>query len=236
MPQIALFLLTCGLSRYMWSVNTSVARVVISLTILGFLFYIGIVAAGMSSYECPFQTPVSIALRHLRDSETARKLLSSLPLANIISLFYTALRNTPRLLASLSLPNTASLIYATWMDVQQGLVSAPRRSHDITRQPLSWGFSVSDILSSIRRTARKIGHRVIILLLQVDRAFWNAKQRLAQEIRIFRRAGLLPTSTRDAYHVSYNIPGLRVRVWNLEGIRRQNADSASCVCSPPKYH
>ena len=115
MLQIALFLLTCGLSRYMWSVNTSVARVVISITVLDFLFCIGIVAAGMSSYECPFQTPVLIALRHLRDSETARKLLSSLPLANIISLFYTALRNTPRLLASLSLPNTASLIYATWM-------------------------------------------------------------------------------------------------------------------------
>jgi len=31
MLQIALLLLTCGLSRYMWSVNTSVAGVVISL-------------------------------------------------------------------------------------------------------------------------------------------------------------------------------------------------------------
>jgi len=230
MLQIALFLLTCGLSRYMWSVNTSVARVVISLTVLGFLFYIGIVAAGASSYECPFQTPVSIALRHLRDSETVRKWLSRLSLTNIIPFFYTARQNTPRLLASLSLPNTTSFIYATWMDAQQGLVSASRRAHDITRQPLSWEFSVSGILSGIRRTARKIGHRIIILLLQMDRAFGNAKQRLAQEIRMFKRAGLLPTSTRDAYHVSHNIPGLRLRVWNLEGIRRQNAESASCVC------
>ena len=39
MLQIALFLLTCGLSRYMWSVNTSVARVVTSFTVLSFLFY-----------------------------------------------------------------------------------------------------------------------------------------------------------------------------------------------------
>ena len=31
------------------------------------------------------------------------------------------------------------------------------------RRPLSWEFSVSGILSGIRHTARKIGHRVIIL-------------------------------------------------------------------------
>ena len=70
MLQIALLLLTCGLSRYVWSVNVSVGRVVISFTALGVLFYIAVVAAGTSSYECPFQTPVSIGLRHLRDSET----------------------------------------------------------------------------------------------------------------------------------------------------------------------
>jgi len=55
MLQIAL--LTCGLSQYMWAINTSVARVITSFTALGILFYVGIVAAGTSSYECPFQTP-----------------------------------------------------------------------------------------------------------------------------------------------------------------------------------
>ena len=45
MLQIAL-LLACGLSRYIWSVNTSVARIVVSFTVLGVLFYIGIVVAG----------------------------------------------------------------------------------------------------------------------------------------------------------------------------------------------
>ena len=117
--QIALLLLTCGLSRHMWSVNTSVARVVISLTILGFLFYLAIVVAGASSYECPFQTPASMTLRHLRDSEAVRKWLSTLSPLNVISLIYTACRNTPKLLASPSLPNTASLIYATWMDIDR---------------------------------------------------------------------------------------------------------------------
>ena len=76
--QIALLPLTCGLSRYMWSVNISVARVVISFPALGILFYVGIVAAGISSYECPFQTPASAALRYLSDSGTTRRLLASL--------------------------------------------------------------------------------------------------------------------------------------------------------------
>ena len=63
MLQISLLLLACGLCRRMWSVNTSVACTLIILTGLGVLFYIGIVIAGMSSYACPFQTPVSTGLR-----------------------------------------------------------------------------------------------------------------------------------------------------------------------------
>jgi hypothetical protein len=78
MLQIALLLLTCGLSRYVWSINTSVGRVVLSFTVLGVLFYIAVVVAGTSSYECPFQTPASIGLRHLRDSKTARRLSARL--------------------------------------------------------------------------------------------------------------------------------------------------------------
>jgi len=230
MLQIALFLLTCGLSRYMWSVNTSVARVVVFFTVIGFLFYIGIVVAGTFSYECPFQTPASIALRHLRDSETARKWLSILSPLNVISPTCTALRDTRKLLASLSLPSAASLR----MDARQGFTSASRRAHDITRQPLSWDFFVSGTLSGIRRAATKIGHRAIIMLLQMDRAFGNAKQRLGQGIRRFGDAGLLPTSTRDAHHrqpfVFHSGPGMRLRVWNLEGVRRQNVDNARCVC------
>jgi len=232
MLQIALLLLTCGLSRYMWSVNTSVARVIISSTVLGFLFYLVIMVAGTSSYECPFQTPASMALRDLRDNKTVRKWLSSLSLLNIISLIYTARKNTPKLMARVSLPNPASLIYATWMDAQQGIILASHRARDIVRRPLSWKFSVSGILSGIRRTATKIGHQVIILLLQMDRALGNANQRLGQEIRGFGRVGLLPTSTGDVFHqpfVSHNGPGLRLRIWNLEDIRRQNGDNARCV-------
>ena len=63
MLQVALLLLACGLCRYMWSINTSVAYILITLTGLGVAFYVVVVIAGTSSYACPFQTPISIALR-----------------------------------------------------------------------------------------------------------------------------------------------------------------------------
>ena len=65
MLQVALLFLACGLCRHMASINASVAGVLITLTGLGFLFYLGIVVAGASSYACPFQTPGSNALRGL---------------------------------------------------------------------------------------------------------------------------------------------------------------------------
>jgi len=65
MLQASLLLLACGLCRHTWSVNVSVAYVLITLTVLGVLFYSGIVIAGASSYECPFQTPASTALRSI---------------------------------------------------------------------------------------------------------------------------------------------------------------------------
>ena len=62
MLQASLLLLTCGLCRYMWSINTSVAYTLIGLTGLGVIFFVAIVIAGMLSYACPFQTPASTAL------------------------------------------------------------------------------------------------------------------------------------------------------------------------------
>ena len=63
MLQAALFLLACGLCRQMWPINASVAYTLIGLTGLVTTFYVVIVIAGTSSYACPFQTPVSTALR-----------------------------------------------------------------------------------------------------------------------------------------------------------------------------
>jgi hypothetical protein len=138
MLQAAVLLFGCGLSRYLWSVNTSVAWVVISFTTLGVLFYFVILAAGTSSYECPFQTPASVLLRRLGGGK---------------------------------------------------------------------GF-------------------------QIGRAFGNAKQRLAQRIRGFRHAHILPIAVEDAHGqppVTRNGSGLLVRVRNLEALRKQNTYNARCV-------
>jgi len=65
MLQVSLLLLACGLCRHMWSINNSIAYLLIVLTAFGVLFYFGIVIAGTTSYECPFQTPASNTLRNL---------------------------------------------------------------------------------------------------------------------------------------------------------------------------
>ena len=225
MLQIALLLLACGLSRYIWSINTSVARVVISLTVLGLLFYIGIVAAGTSSYECPFQTPVSTGLRYAIESGIVRRLFPSF--------IHAARKNTREFLRGLSLPSAISLIYATWMDTRQEFVSAPRHFFNILQNQLRRGTSPSRIVSGIRSTARQVGYRTIILLLRIDRAFGNAKQRVVQTIRRFRHPNLLPTTIEDADRQPgppRKGPGLLVHVRNLEALRGQNTDNARCVC------
>ena len=79
MLQVALLLLAVALTRYMWAINVSVARTLLGLTAFGMAFFILIVVAGTSSYECPFQTPASLALRALGVHRTFGRLTSSLP-------------------------------------------------------------------------------------------------------------------------------------------------------------
>ena len=231
--QIALLLLTCGLSRYVLSVNTSVAPIVISFTVLGALFYVGIVVAGTSSYECPFQTPASMFLRYFRDSGTTQEFLASLSPPKLISLIHATWRDIQKLVFNLTPPTAISLISAAWMDACQGTISAVQRVHEVVRFSLSREISLHNVVSGIRSTTTRFGHQIIILLLRIDRAFGNTKYKLSQRIRRLRYAGLLPVTTRDAHHqppLSRDGPDLRVCVWNLERIRRRNADNARCVC------
>ena len=181
MLQIALLLLACGLSRYMWSVNVSVARVIISFTVLGLLFYLMILVIGTSSYECPFRAPAMMALLYFRD--TILKLFAILPPPKFISIAYATLR-----------------------------------------------ASLSRTISGIHRATTKVSTS---LLLWLDQTFQNTKRGLVQVIGILRPATLLPTTVEDATHqplVPQTRAGLRVHVWNLDNIQRQNADNARCVC------
>jgi hypothetical protein len=63
--QIALLLLGCALSRYLWEINVTVASVVIGVTSFGMIFYIFVVVAGTISVICPYQTPGARILRHI---------------------------------------------------------------------------------------------------------------------------------------------------------------------------
>lgn len=74
--QITLLLLSWGLSRYTWSLNTSVAGLVVALTALPVVFYLVIVVASSFSYRCPFQTPASLVLRAIRRNRSVRKLFT----------------------------------------------------------------------------------------------------------------------------------------------------------------
>ena len=65
MLQVALLLLGCALSRYLWEINVTVASVVISVTSFGMIFYIFVVVAGTISVICPYQTPGARILRHI---------------------------------------------------------------------------------------------------------------------------------------------------------------------------
>ena len=63
MLQIALLLLGCALSQYLWTINRVVAGVIIAVTLFGFGFHFIVTIAATLSYDCPFQTPSSIAIR-----------------------------------------------------------------------------------------------------------------------------------------------------------------------------
>lgn len=65
MLQIALALLGCALSQYLWTINRTVAGVIIAATLFGFGFHFLDTIAAAISYGCAFQTPPSIPIRAL---------------------------------------------------------------------------------------------------------------------------------------------------------------------------
>ncbi|KAG8960290.1 hypothetical protein FRC03_006803 [Tulasnella sp. 419] len=63
--QIAVLLFLIGFIYYIYDLHKGVAGMVISLVLLGFVFYAYTVVAATLDPRCPFQTPVSLALRTL---------------------------------------------------------------------------------------------------------------------------------------------------------------------------
>ena len=79
MLQVALLLLGCALSRYLWEINTTVASVVLGFTSAGVLFFLFIVIAGACFMSCPYQTPSAQLLRQVAGPfRQARQVLDAL--------------------------------------------------------------------------------------------------------------------------------------------------------------
>ena len=65
MLQVSLLLLGCALSKYLFTVDNIIAWVVFGSTLSGLLFYLATVVAASISYDCPFQTTLSLLVRLL---------------------------------------------------------------------------------------------------------------------------------------------------------------------------
>jgi len=63
MLQLALLLLGCALSKYLWTISRTVAGVVVAVTIFGVTSYIFLTLAATLYNNCPYQTPPSILIR-----------------------------------------------------------------------------------------------------------------------------------------------------------------------------
>jgi len=63
MLQLALLLLGCALSRYLWTISRTVAGIVVAMTLFGLTSYIFFTLAATLYYNCPYQTPPSALIR-----------------------------------------------------------------------------------------------------------------------------------------------------------------------------
>ena len=63
MLQIALLLLGCALSKYLWTINRTVAGFILAFTVFGVASYTFFTLAASLSYDCPYQTPLSNIIR-----------------------------------------------------------------------------------------------------------------------------------------------------------------------------
>ena len=103
MLQIALVLLGSGLSLYLWSINRIVAGIVMAVTLFGISFYAFLTLAATLVYNCPYQTPPSLAMRSLVRYVTRNHRRVIYWLSSIFSILYHTRLAAVRLLKYLCL-------------------------------------------------------------------------------------------------------------------------------------
>ena len=94
MLQLALLLLGCALSLYLWGLQRTVSGVVIGITSLGVLFYIFIVVAGALYASCPYQTPGSQIIHRTWEKTLSTFITRFSTLSSHLTNLYRLLRPT----------------------------------------------------------------------------------------------------------------------------------------------
>ena len=185
MLQIALVLLGCALSQYLWTINRVVAGVIIAVTLFGFGFHLTVTIAAALSYDCPFQTPPSIAIRALADyisrhspSLTPRLRSSASRVLGIVRLPVTRSLSLRSLLAQVLMgtPRTSATRMGVIPEIPLALVAEPTRvfngahvdwvTHGADARCVAWVLhSTTDhdvILSSVRFAADIMWYPAIV--------------------------------------------------------------------------
>ena len=73
MLQLALLLLGCALSRYLWTISHTIAWIAVTFTIFGFTSYTFFTLAATFYNNCPYQTPFSLLIQALIRDLTHRR-------------------------------------------------------------------------------------------------------------------------------------------------------------------
>ena len=77
MLQLALLLLGCALSKYLWTISRTVAGVVVAVTLFGVTSYVFLTLTAALYYNCPYQTPPSILTRTIIRYLTRNDIIST---------------------------------------------------------------------------------------------------------------------------------------------------------------
>ena len=151
MLQLALLLLGCALSYYLWTTSHTVAGVIIGVMLFGVTSYVFLTLAAILYYNCPYQTPPSIltrsAIRHIMHSDTTftrllRSLIAPLPfvkdLGRIIEHLLPGVRGVLKSFSS------APAVAGGMEHIQLAVVAVPptRIFEDV---PIDWDICKTDI-------------------------------------------------------------------------------------------
>ena len=100
MLQLALLLLGCALSQYLWTISHTVAGIIATMTFFGVTSYVFFTLAAILYYNCPYQTPPSILTRTIIRYLTCSDVAFARSLRSFFAPF-TPIKNLRRFLSRL---------------------------------------------------------------------------------------------------------------------------------------